>query len=235
MDAKIVLVTGASSGLGRALSICLAKRSYHCILSSRNEAELNRTADYIRSRNYTCTTFPADLTSEKSIENLYQSCQEIGFVEMVVNNAGIGIFSKIEDASTVDFDKQIALNLRAPFILTKKFILDMKNKSKGRLVFINSVAGKNGYPFSSSYVSSKFGLRGLAESLREELRQDNIKVISVHPGAIDTAFWDDLNVNFPRDEMLSSESVANDIVNAIESSGNSVIEEIVIRRNKGDF
>ena len=111
----------------------------------------------------------------------------------------------------------------------------MKSKSKGRIVFINSVAGKSGYPFSSSYVSSKFGLRGLSESLREELRQDGIKVISIHPGAIDTAFWDKVNADFSRDEMLLSKNVANDIVNALESSGNSVIEEMVIRRNKGDF
>ena len=235
MIKKNVLITGASSGLGKEISICLARNGYHCILSSRNETLLGNVANQIRSENYKCTVVPADLTSEDSIENLYQSCQEIGFVEMIINNAGIGIFSKIEDASIVDFDKQISLNLRAPFILCKKFIPNMKSKSKGRIVFINSVAGKSGYPFSSSYVSSKFGLRGLSESLREELRQDGIKVISIHPGAIDTAFWDKVNADFSRDEMLLSKNVANDIVNALESSGNSVIEEMVIRRNKGDF
>ena len=235
MSDKIVLITGASSGLGRAISICLASKNYHCILSSRNKVKLKEIADYMHSKNYTCTIIPSDLTSEKSIENLYQECQRIGFVEMVVNNAGVGIFSKIEDSSIADFDKQVSINLRAPFILSKKFIPDMKKKSKGRLIFINSVAGKTGYPFSSSYVSSKFGLRGLSESLREELRQDDIKVISIHPGAIDTPFWDNVNVDFSREQMLSPESVANDIVNAMESSGNSVVEEIVIRRNKGDF
>ena len=230
-----VLITGASSGLGKALSISLSKNGYHCILASRNKKELNKLSKTIKSQGNLCTTIPTDLTSKDSIDNLYSKCLKIGFIEMIIHNAGIGIFSKVAETSMDDFDRQIDVNLKAPFILCKKFIPHMKEKSKGRLVFINSVAGKHGYPYSSAYVSSKFGLRGLSESLRLELRSDNIKVISVHPGAIDTPFWNNVNADFPRSEMLSADSVANDIVNAIESKGNSVIEEIVIRRNKGDF
>ena len=141
----------------------------------------------------------------------------------------------LEDTNIKDFDNQINVNLRAPFIISKKFIPNMKENKRGRIVFINSIAGKFGYPYSSAYVSSKFGLRGLSETLRMELRKDNIKIISVHPGAIDTPFWDKIDVDFPRNEMLDPSSVADDIINAIESKGQSVVEEIVIRRTKGDF
>ena len=232
---KIALITGASSGLGKHLSISLSSKGYHCILASRNESKLSELANEIKSQNYLCTTIPTDISSVKSIDKLYLQCSKIGFVELIIHNAGIGKFSKIEETKVEDFDSQIKVNLRAPFIISKKFIPDMKNNKKGRLVFINSIAGKYGYPYSSAYVSSKFGLRGLSETLRMELRKDNIKVISIHPGSIDTPFWDKIDVDFPKSEMLDPSSVANDIINAIESKGNSVVEEIVIRRTKGDF
>ncbi|HJM83657.1 MAG TPA: short-chain dehydrogenase, partial [Candidatus Marinimicrobia bacterium] len=75
----------------------------------------------------------------------------------------------------------------------------------------------------------------LADSLREELREDNIKVISIHPGAVDTPFWDGIGVNFPREEMLSTHTLAQSIVHAIQSPGNFAVEELVVRRTAGDF
>ena len=111
----------------------------------------------------------------------------------------------------------------------------MIKRKTGNLVFINSVAGINAYPYSSAYVASKFGLRGFTSSLREELREHNIKVISVHPGAIDTSFWNNVNVDFPKNEMLKSDDVADTIIHAILSPNNLVQEEIIIRRTAGDF
>ena len=103
------------------------------------------------------------------------------------------------------------------------------------LIFINSVAGMNPYPYSSAYVASKYGLRGFASSLREELREHNLKVISVHPGAIDTPFWNKVKVDFPKDDMLKSNDVADSILHAIQTPNNLVQEEIIIRRTAGDF
>ena len=111
----------------------------------------------------------------------------------------------------------------------------MINRKTGKLVFINSVAGINPYPYSSAYVASKFGLRGFTSSLREELREYNIKVISVHPGAINTPFWNNVNVDFPKDEMMNSDDVAESVVHAILAPNNIVQEEVVIRRTAGDI
>ena len=106
---------------------------------------------------------------------------------------------------------------------------------KGMLVFVNSVAGMKPYPYSSGYVSSKYGLRGFASSIREEFREYNIKVVSIHPGAVNTPFWDDIKGNFPKNEMLTSEDVAETIYHAITAPNSSVIEEVLVRRNLGDF
>ena len=86
-----------------------------------------------------------------------------------------------------------------------------------------------------AYVASKYALRGFASSLREELREHNIKVISIFPGSIDTPFWDNINVDFPRNQMMKSEDVAESIIDSILAKNNVVNEEIVIRRTAGDF
>ena len=111
----------------------------------------------------------------------------------------------------------------------------MIENKKGMFVYINSVAGKKAYPFSSAYVTSKFGLRGFSRSVREEFRDHGIKVVSIHPGAVDTGFWNKLNVDFPRREMMSCENIAKSIAHCIEAPDNLVIEEIDIQRIKGEF
>ena len=119
--------------------------------------------------------------------------------------------------------------------MTKKIVPLMIKRKSGKIVFINSVAGINPYPNGSAYVASKYALRGFASSIREELREHNIKVISFHPGAIDTPFWDNSKVDFPRNEMLSSQDVADSIINTILAKNNVVHEEVIIRRTAGDF
>ena len=111
----------------------------------------------------------------------------------------------------------------------------MKRYYSGKILFVISVAGLSPYPFASAYVASKYALRGLSSSLREELREYNIKVISVHPGAVDTPLWDQSDSNFPRDEMLSAKDVSDMAVQAILAPNNVVCEKIIIRRTAGDF
>ena len=235
MHKNIALVTGASSGIGRYLSIELAKNNFEVILSSRNLEKLEDTAAQIEKKGGRAYIIPADLSDIKSIESLYGKSLEIGFVGTVINNAGFGKFDKIEDISIEDWNSQISINLRAPFLITKFFSKPMVQNKKGMFVYINSVAGKKAYPYSSAYVASKFGLRGFSGSVREELREHNIKVVSVHPGAVATSFWDKLNVDFPKEEMMSSANIAQSIAQCICAPNNLVIEEIDIQRTKGDF
>ena len=220
---KIALITGASSGIGAAISRNLCEKGYHCILAARSETKLEKVAQALQNDGFDCSFIMVDVSDESSVDALFESCAKIGHVSLVINNAGLGIFSKIEESSVEDWDAQINVNLRGAFLVSRKFIPSMQSQKMGTLVFMNSVAGNFGYPFSAAYVASKFGLRGLSDSLRNELRKDNIKVISVHPGAIDTSFWDDINVDFPREEMLSPEMIADSVAHAIEAPGATVI------------
>ena len=144
-------------------------------------------------------------------------------------------YIKYKKISSDEWDNQMNTNLRGSFLMTRYITESMISRKTGKLVFINSVAGINPYPYSSAYVASKFGLRGFTSSLREELREYNIKVISIHPGAINTPLWDNVKSNFPRSEMMNVKEVASSVMHTIQQNKIGAIEEIVIRRVKGDF
>ena len=230
----VAIVTGASTGIGKQISIKLSKNNYYVILISRNKQKLQLVEKNIKDIGNDCSIVCADVGKKSSIEKI-SSIPNIHSVDVLVNNAGIGVFNKIQNISVSEWDEQINTNLRGSFLMTKLVIDSMIKKQSGKIVFMNSVAGLNPYPFSSAYVASKYGLRGFSSSLREELRDYNIKVISIHPGAINTPFWDNIKGDFPREDMLSVEDIATTTVDAILAKNNVVHEEIVIRRTAGDI
>ena len=232
---ETAVITGASSGVGKSLAIQLSDAGYRVVLAARSEDKLNAIAEEIQFKGGNSLVVPTDVSQPEQINNLKDRALEYGDISVVINNAGLGKFSKVEDVAIEDWDRQLDVNLRASFLVSQAFIPGMKQRLNGTLAFMNSVAGKKGYAHSAAYVASKYGMRGLADSLREELREDNIKVISIHPGAVDTPFWDGIGVNLPREEMLSTHTLAQSIVHAIQSPGNFAVEELVVRRTAGDF
>ena len=234
---NIILITGASSGIGRGIARTLCHNGYKLILTSRSIEKLNQLKDELSDFSEKIHLIACDMTNSDDIEDLYKKTLEIGFVEYIISNAGLGRFESIDKMSIDDWDIQINTNLRPSFLLARLFVSQMKKNKRGHLVFINSVAGKYGHSFSNStaYVSSKYALKGFADSLRAELREYNVKVSSIYPGAINTEFWDAINVDFARDEMLSINDLSQTILHVIEAPNSSVIEDVVVRRTAGDF
>jgi len=235
MKNKVAIITGASTGIGKHISIELSKNDYTVILISRNINKLNNVKDIIDNLGKKCIIIESDISKESSIECVFKELSSFNNIDILINNAGLGIFNKIDNTSYQDWDIQMNTNLKASFMMTKNIVPLMKKKNSGKIVFINSVAGLKGYPYSSAYVASKYGLRGFASSIREELREYNIKVISIHPGAIDTPFWNEIKGDFPREKMLSPIDVSKSIVGAVLSPDNVVQEELIIRSTYGDL
>ena len=231
----IAVISGASFGIGECIAKELASNGITVCLGARSTDKLNEIVDDIHSSGGIAYPFFLDLLDDHSIKSFIKNVNKIGDVKTLINNSGFGKFDKIENAQISDWDEMMSVNLRGAFVLSKAFIPDMKKNNSGNIMFINSVAGKHGYPFSAGYVASKFGLRGLAESLRNELRQDNVKVTSIYPGAVDSLFWDNINADFPRDEMMNAKEIADTVLFAIQKPGIGALEDIVIRRTKGDF
>ena len=231
----VAVVTGASSGIGKEISIQLAKYKFNLILIARSENKLLNIKKEIEQIGAKCQIIVLDVSSKTMIQDLKSNIKNFENVQILINNAGIGIFDKIEDVTFEDWEKQINTNLRGSFLLSQFFIPNFKRNKCGKILFMNSVAGLTPYPFAAPYVASKYALRGLSASLREELREYNIKVISIHPGAVDTPLWEKSGSDFPRNEMMSSDDIAKITIEAILAPNNVVCEEIILRRTAGDF
>ena len=201
MNKPIAIITGASTGIGQSLSIKLSDK-YFIYLVSRNKEKLQKTAELIKNKNNQCKMIVADVSRRKSIDLIYSQIKNKQDIELLINNAGIAIFNNISNLSIDDWDKQLNTNLRGCFLMTKMIIDDLKSKKSGKIVFINSVAGLNPYKDSTAYVASKHGLKGFSSALREELREYNIKIISVYPGAINTPLWDNIVADDIKDNIV---------------------------------
>ena len=234
MSKPIAIITGASTGIGKSLAIKLSG-DYFVYLISRNNDKLQKVYNTIINKGNECEVIVADISKKNSIDKIYSRINNKKNIELLINNAGKAKFRDISNTSIEDWDSQININLRGSFLMTKMIIDDLKSKKNGSIVFVNSVAGLNPYKNSTAYASSKHGLRGFASSLREELRDYNIKVVSVYPGAIDTPLWDNMEMDSLRSEMMSVDDVSDIVISSIESPNNCTVEEIVLRRIKGDF
>ena len=228
------IITGASSGIGRSLAKELSEK-YFIYLVSRDIKKLENTKKIIHRKKNECEIITADLTSEKSVKEIYNKISNKNNIELLINNAGIAVFNDISQTSVNDWDNTLSINLRGSFLMTKLFVDDFKLKKSGKIVFINSGAGLRPFKDSTAYVTSKYALRGFASALREELREFNIKVISIFPGAVDTPLWNNKNVENIRQEMMNVDDLCQTIVHSINSPNNCVVEEILIKRTLGDF
>ena len=234
MNKPIAIVTGASTGIGRSLAIKLSD-NYLVYLISRNQDNLNKTKELINAKNNNCRIIVSDISKIESTDQIYSKIENKEKIELLINNAGIGLFKNITDTSINDWNNTLNTNLRGAFLMSKMIINNLKSKKDGKIVFISSVAGLQPYKNSTAYVASKYGIRGFSAALREELREFNIKVITVFPGAVNTPIWNDKNMDELRDGMIKIDDLTETIIHAINAPNNCVTEEITIRRVLGDF
>jgi len=234
MDKPVAIITGASTGIGRSLAVKLSE-CYLVYLISRNKENLNRTKELINAQNNDCKVIVSDISKNESINDIYSQIKDKGQIELLVNNAGIGVFKSITDTTIDDWNNTINTNLRGSFLMTKMIVDELKSKKNGKIVFISSVAGLQPYKNSTAYVASKYGLRGFASALREELREFNVKVVTIFPGAVNTPIWDNKGMDELRENMMKTDDLTETIFHAINAPNNCVTEEITIRRTSGDF
>lgn len=205
-----VLITGASSGIGRDMARKFAKRKYDLVLVARDEAKLNELKEELRE-NVEVTVVSMDLSNEQNCKKLFEMQQD---VDILINNAGCGVFG---DFTETDLDKEMNLvntNIKAVHILTKLYLTEMCKKNSGKILNVSSIAGNMPGPLMSAYYASKAYVLRLSEGIREELKRKNSKVqISVlQPGPVNTNFNNVANVKFNLNS-LTSEYVARFAVN----------------------
>jgi NAD(P)-dependent dehydrogenase (short-subunit alcohol dehydrogenase family) len=178
---KVVLVTGASSGMGRETAIALAKQGYIVYVAARRLDKLKELKEY------GCFPIQMDIAKEQEIENAVRIIEAShGGVDVLFNNAGIAMLGALEETDIADAKKQFEVNVFGLARLTQLLIPYMRKKGTGTIINTSSIAGKVHGPLSSWYVASKHALEGLSSSLRVELQPFGINVVIIRPGAIST-------------------------------------------------
>jgi len=186
-----VLLTGASGGLGGAIARGLAERDVKLILSGRNEEALRSLASELGAE-----VIVADLAERAEVDRL---AERAGEVDVLVANAALPASGQLDDFFDDQIDRALDVNLRAPVLLAKLLMKGMVARGSGHLVFISSLSGKVATPNSALYSATKFGLRGFASALRQDLHGTGIGVSTVFPGAIrDAGMWAETGVEMPR-------------------------------------
>ena len=183
LEGKVALVTGASRGIGRAISIGLAQEGANLVLAARSLADLTETAARVTACGVRAEVVPTDVTSEQQIENLFKRTMErFGRLDILVNNAGVFIKEPIEEMSAETWDRVIDIELRAPFLCTRAAFRIMKPQGGGRIINIGSISAQRVRPFTAPYNCAKFGLVGLTHTTALEGREYGITCGCLHPG-----------------------------------------------------
>ena len=183
----VAVVTGASRGIGRATALALAERGLDVALLSREVEPLEEVAAAIVALGRRALAVRCDVASTAEVEHARdRTLAELGAPLVVVNNAGIVRRSLVHETSDADWDAVIAVNLRAPFVVSRAFLPSMLAAGRGRLVVVSSISATLGTARQASYYASKWGVIGFTESLAEELRGTGLAALAVLPGSVDT-------------------------------------------------
>ena len=227
MDRQVVVVVGASRGIGRATALALARSERHLVLAARDAAALEAVAVAARERGAGATVIPCDISAEPHVRRLVETAAGLtGQIDMLVNSAGGAIVAPFEQLSLADWEATLRVGLTGTFLACKHAAGRMQ--AGGLIVNVASVAARQAFPDWSAYAAAKHGLLGFSNAMREELRPRGIRVSVVMPAATDTELWDGIPGEWNRANMLHAEDIGRAIASLCEQPAYMTTEELVI-------
>jgi NAD(P)-dependent dehydrogenase (short-subunit alcohol dehydrogenase family) len=243
MKSPVVLITGASQGIGAAIARTFAAElpGARLALVARSEKNLRAVArDCIKSgpspglrAGATVEIFPCDVSREASVKSMARIVtRHFGPVDVLINNAGAFATASFTETKLAEFDRMIAVNLRSAFMVTQAFLPAMLERKRGDIFFMSSIAGLGAYPNAAAYCAAKFGVTGLAKVLRAETKNQGVRVCCIHPGATWSPSWAKSGVK--RERIMPAEDIARAILDVHRLGRRTVVEEIVLRPQRGD-
>jgi short-subunit dehydrogenase len=230
-----IWITGASSGIGKAVALEFAKIGCNVFISARRAQELERLKDEAGKPGDNIYPFPCNVASSTNVDQTVKKIINEFDLSCVINNAGVTSFKNASDNSVNEINDIINTNLLGSIYSTKSVLPTFIKNESGTIINILSVVVDKTFIRSSIYAASKMGLLGYSNSLREEVRKHNIRVINVIPGATETSMWSQEIRKEKGELMMNPESIARIIVSAYLQKDNLVIEEIVLRPITGDL
>ena len=230
------LITGASSGIGKATALAFAKAGIDVALVSRSQDKLERVAAAAKEIGVEAKAFTVDLSCLSQVQAKIQAIpHEFGDIDILVNNAGMGYTANLSETPLEDWQQVINLNLTSVFACIMGTLPGMRQRGQGTIINIASIAAKQAFAGWGAYCVSKAGLLALSQTLAIEERSHGIRVIAICPGSVNTEIWDTetVHVNFDRSKMLIPEIVAQTILHTALLPQQAVIEELTLISNAG--
>lgn len=218
LSGKSALITGAGKGIGKAITIALAKEGVNVGLIARTQSDLDKLAEELKTYNVKVATAVADVSDINSVNEAVKSIQnELGFLEILINNAGIGKFGKFLELEPNAWEEIIKVNLLGPYYVTRAIVPQMIEKATGDIVNISSSAAHSPAAVTSAYSASKAGLIALSTSLMQEMRKHNIRVTSLSPSTTATDMAIDLKLTDGNpDKVMQPEDLAELVVSQLK-------------------
>ena len=224
---RIALVTGATKGIGRAIAEALVRAGAHVAITARHEDEIAETVAQLNTLG-TATGHVCDVRDYNDVKSVFA---DLDGLDILINNAGVGIFAPVESMSVEDFHAVLETNVFGVFYCCHEAIPLMKQRGGGYIINISSLAGANPHAEMAAYNASKFGLNGFSEALMQEVRHHGIKVSYIMPGSVNTAFGGDE----PGDEkswQLQPDDIAQVVMNLLEFPDRALPSRIEIRPSR---
>ena len=238
-DQKVAVVTGTSSGIGLETAIHLAKNGFKTYATMRNLGKSDTLKS--QSENLPIEILQLDVTDDTSVKNAINTIVEKeGRIDVLVNNAGYGLIGAVEDLSSEEVKNQFDTNVFGPFRTIREVLPTMRKQKSGKIINISSIAGFMGMPIFSAYVSSKFAVEGLTDSLRLEIAPFGIQACVVEPGAIKTSVMENMPTakksmeNSAYSEMMQTMGKIMGEMMEKQSSPPSVVAEVVLKAATSD-
>jgi NAD(P)-dependent dehydrogenase (short-subunit alcohol dehydrogenase family) len=233
LENQVAVVTGASSGIGEAIALRLVGHGAVVCLVAKSAEGLERVAALARGGRGKGQCYPADLAVEADIQRLRDSLErDFGQIDLVIHSAGVIALAPLQQAAIEDLDRQFRINVRAPYLLTQQ-LLPLLKPRRGQIVFINSSVGLNARGGVGQYASTKYGLRAIADSLREEVNQEGIRVLSIFLGRTATPMQAAVHrmegKAYDPDRLVQPEDVAAMVVAAVSLPRTAEVTDISIR------
>ncbi len=230
------VITGATKGIGKALSVLFAKKGVHLSLCARSEKDLQDLKKELENINPAISVFyhACDLSQKSNVIAFGNfSLEKLGAIDILINNAGIFLPGNIYNEPDGLLEDLVNINLYSAYHLTRTIVPSMIALQKGHIFNLCSVASVNAYDMGGSYAITKFALLGFSKNLRHELKEFGIRVTAVLPGAVYTPSWE--GTTEPESRFIPAEDIASLIWNAYEVSDRTVVEELLIRPLLGDL
>jgi short-subunit dehydrogenase len=223
-----VLIVGATGSIGKQAAKLLAGSGANLFVSGRNMLKINDIADDLKipaSRVFHC-----DITDARAVSAMAGNIHaQVAAIDILLIVSGIGILQPVENLSLSSFEQTIKTNLFGPFLLVKHFLPAMKLHKKGLIINIPGVLGKIPMAGAAAYSASKFGLTGMMQSIREELKRTEIRITNLYLGGTDTAFWDTIDLRVQKYKMILAEEAARAIWFLCQQPSSGVVSEMVLQ------